>query len=586
VATALAAVLRLDAITQAYGAVERPAWLHATQSGLNRTMGALRPAGLVWNRVGTYPHRDGPPTQYLSDPYTYLIFARDMRSFYQAHHREPVFPFVTRVWLWLLSNQDVAVSFTSASFSVLLVLATYWLGELLWSRWVGFGAALALAIEYDVITWAIGGWRDDAFACGVVACACASLVFLRNPSANAAIFLGVCGGLTCLTRLTAVTFLVPMLAGLLVSGSERFRNRARGVGLALGVGLVVVGPYVINCWIAYGDPLYAINHLTADQLVMEAGQQGAGASPQPSSTTAAGYLFAKVAGRPFQTLETIVLGLSSYPFSNKWVGFDRWIPYVGRLLSWAALAGLILLTTSARGRLVLLLLVTSLAPAALTWRLAADWRFTAHAYPVFLVAAFGTFAAVVTLARRSRIDQDLTRTRVGIAVATAIGATAIFWFVMRPLPFLVVSESLRTHQDVTIGLARASGFFLEGWSTPVAAGNVTLRTAIGETSSIQFPLPIQDDYLLTVRLDPSPRPNASQMPALPVVRVFMNNAPVSTFELTWNPERVGAYSIHVPPTAVRRGTNRLTFMTGAPGPGASEAPRTFVLWYLRISRTR
>jgi hypothetical protein len=188
------------------------------------------------------------------------------------------------------------------------------------------------------------------------------------------------------------------------------------------------------------------------------------------------------------------------------------------------------------------------------------------------------------LARPSRIQNAWTRTRAGVAVATAIGAAAVFWFVTRPLPFLVVSESLRTHEDVTIGLARASGFFLEGWSTPVAAGNVTLRTAIGETSSIQLPLPVQDDYLLTVRLDPSPRPNAGQAPALPVVRVFMNNAPVSTFELTWNPERVGAYAFRVPRTAVRRGTNRLTFMTGTPGP-ASEAPRTFALWYVRISRT-
>jgi hypothetical protein len=172
-----------------------------------------------------------------------------------------------------------------------------------------------------------------------------------------------------------------------------------------------------------------------------------------------------------------------------------------------------------------------------------------------------------------------------VAATGAIGAAAVFWFVTRPLPFLVVNESLRTHEDVTIGLARASGFFLEGWSTPVAAGNVTLRTAVGDTASVQFPLPVEDDYLVTVRLDPSPRPNAGQATALPVVRVFMNSSPVSTFELTWNPERVGAYAIRVPRTAVRRGTNRLTFMTDPPGSGASEAARTFALWYVRISRT-
>ena len=39
-----------------------------------------------------------------------------MTSFYGAHFREPVFPFAVKSYLWLLDDQDVAVSFASATF--------------------------------------------------------------------------------------------------------------------------------------------------------------------------------------------------------------------------------------------------------------------------------------------------------------------------------------------------------------------------------------------------------------------------------------------------------------------------------------
>jgi 4-amino-4-deoxy-L-arabinose transferase-like glycosyltransferase len=591
-AATLAALLRLDAITQSYGPVERPAWLHATQVRWNAMLGAVRPAGLTWGRIGTYPHRDGPPTQYISDPYTYLIFAREMRSFYRAHHREPVFPFATKVWLWLLSNQDVAVSFASASFSVLLVLATYWLGAELSSRWVGFAAAIAMAIEYDAITWAIGGWRDDAFACGVVICVCAMLGYLRSSSRNTAILLGVCGGLTCLTRLTALTFLVPGLAYLLAVGKAPFKARAQGMLLAVLALLAVIGPFAFNCWRTYGDPFYAINHLTGDQLVMEASQGGAPIGVAPgSSTSAATYVMAKAAGRPFRMLETVALGLSAYPFSNKWSGFDRWLPFLGDLVSWAALAGLVLLAGSVPGRLVLLVLVSSLVPAAVTWRLASDWRFTVHAYPFFLVAAFLAIRAAAGVATPSRIRERWAERRPSLrfglfwAISVACAVAAV-WFVTRSLPFLVVGESLSAHEEVTIGLRdRDAGFFLEGWSEP-AAGNVALRTAMGSVASIQLPLPAEGDYLLTLRLDPSPRPAASEPFRAPVIRIFMNSTLISAFEPGWNPERVGMYQVRVPQTSVRRGINRLTFMTDASAPAEPGGParRTFAIWYVRIKR--
>src|SRR5215207_6908204 len=114
VVVAYGTLLRFDALTHTHGAVERPGWLRALQqSRIGES--ALRPAGFRWDR------REG---RYISDPYTYLRYAREMRSFYAAHLREPLFPAATKTSLWLLADQDIAVSFASMFFSVLAVGAT------------------------------------------------------------------------------------------------------------------------------------------------------------------------------------------------------------------------------------------------------------------------------------------------------------------------------------------------------------------------------------------------------------------------------------------------------------------------------
>lgn len=173
----VATVLRLDALTGRFGHVTRPAWLQLLQSGSQTLVGVLDPAVANWAPEPEYPHRDGPPTHYRSDPYTYLQRAREMSSFYEAHYREPVFPFVVKCYLWMLGDQDVAVSFASATFSVLCVLATYLMGALAFSRWVGCAAALGMAVEREVISWVLPAgvmmrsrlpWRSRSAPCSTI----------------------------------------------------------------------------------------------------------------------------------------------------------------------------------------------------------------------------------------------------------------------------------------------------------------------------------------------------------------------------------------------------------------------------------
>jgi hypothetical protein len=322
---------------------------------------------------------------------------------------------------------------------------------------------------------------------------------------------------------------------------------------------------------------------------MEAQQTGSpAAAPAGSSMNVVGYLTSKIGGHPYRTLDTVLLGLTSYPFSNKWSGLNRWIPRLGDVLSWAALAGLLVLGASAPGRLVVLVLVTSLLPAAVTWKLASDWRFTAHAYPFFLVAAFFAFGKVFELLKSFRAGdpQSPARpsfTQVAWWTALIVCIAAGSWFVSRVLPFLVVAESLRAQEEVTIGTDGRDGlFFGDGWAAPERGGNVTLRAATTPMSAIELPLPAAD-YRLTLRLDPYPRPYDGGDARLPAVRVFLNNNLLSTFDLAWNPERVGSYVARVPRTAIQAGANRLTFMSDPPPDSESGSPRhSFAIWYVRI----
>jgi len=369
---AYATLLRIDAITTRYGPLEQPRWAQALQNASDRF--ETWQSALGWRPVD-HPYVGG-------DPINYIRFAKEMESFYGAHVREPVFPFVTKVWLWLLDQQAIAVSFASALFSVLGVWATWLLGSYVFSQWVGLGAALAMAIERDVISWGGNGWRDDAFTFGVVLSTYALVRCYRDTTYHTAVAAGLLGGLSCLTRITSLSFLLAGF-GVLAIVYRADRARRRLLALAVLTMTVVTAPYLLNCWWQFGDPFYAINQHT------EFYQSRQGMSPQ-SDHSATRYIGAMVAEDPLRMVEVFAVGMTTYPFANKWRGFEPWWPGLGRWLSWSAVVGLGLMLRSSDGRFLLIVLAASLLPYAFTWEIrgGAEWRFTQHAYPFYLVAAF------------------------------------------------------------------------------------------------------------------------------------------------------------------------------------------------------
>lgn len=562
-----ASLLRLDALTQKYGPVESPSWLRVVQESRLR-LSAFRPAGMTWPAVPLYPHADGPPTRYQSDPYTYLKYAREMDAFYAAHRREPLFPFITKGFLWVFDQQDIAVSMASALCSLLAVAGTFALGARAFSPVVGLGAALALGIERDVIGLSVEGWRDDAFTAATIWFAYSAVRYLDTPTRHAALLLGVFGGIASLIRITSISFVFPAIALLLLFARAAWKARLVDLALAAAVCTVVIAPFLVNCWVVFGDPLYAIN-VHADVYRAAEGQT------IERTQTAREYIGVQLREHPIRTLDTFALGMTSYPFTNKWRGFAAWGGAVGVWLSWAAVAGLFLWCLSHRGQLLLVLLAGSLLPYAFTWRTLFDWRFTAHAYPFFLVAAcfaLWTVASLIRQADRESLGQ-MIRSR-QILVPTIVAATIAGSAVAldRVVPCLVTAESLGRGEDVTISAGpRDACYFRAGWTPPVRNGNVTSRSARGPFPSMHVPLAAGRAYSVTVRIDPDPAPTGGAfVPS--ATTVFLNNQPLARFALGWNPQRFGAYDVTIPAGWVSAGGNTLTFA----GEGG------FRVWYLRV----
>jgi 4-amino-4-deoxy-L-arabinose transferase-like glycosyltransferase len=569
-------LVRLDAIVERYGQVDHPGWARVLTHAAPRWAAVVKPEAHRWDRIAN-PYTGG-------DPINYLRFAREMRTFYQPHVREPLFLAWTKAFLWLLSDQDVAISFASAASSTVAIFGVYLLTAALASPAAGVAAALLLACEYDLITWGIDGWRDDTFMATVVFAAWAFVRLQRNPTFATGLLAGLTAGLACLTRITALSFLLPALLLVVVDAPHvAWRQRATMAALAAVICGALVGPFLISCAIAMGDPFYAINYHTGYYRFGEGLP-----SSQPMNTAA--YLGAKFASHPVRVLDTVLTGLFVQPFATRFHGYEGYAPHIGAVVQWCAAAGLMMLPFVRAGRMVIVILVSSLLPYAFTWNVSGggEWRFTMHAYPLYIAAA------LFAIERASRLLLRVWQTRrwpvppraaaIRIGVVVLVGGVA--WAVYTALPWFVVRESITRREDVSIETGpRDRVFFAAGWSAPHDDG-VPVRISVGERATVRFPLPARRDYEVVVRLDPVVPDTLRRL------TVLLNRQLVGAVYLRADPSRMGAYRLRLPREQVTIGINELTIVpdtlvtAAAAGPKfewLDSAARPGVrLWYVRV----
>jgi hypothetical protein len=351
---------------------------------------------------------------------------------------------------------------------------------------------------------------------------------------------------------------------------------------------ILVAPYLIACARQYGDPLYALNYHTRYYRAAEGLEKD-------ESVSAASYVRSKLVSHPLTSLDTLSGGLFTFPMSNKWHSYGAWMPGLGTCLWWLAAVGMVAALLLPDGRLLLVLLFSSMIPYALTWTVGGgrEWRFTEHAYPIYLVLACDVVRRAVHAARLWRASPLSRRAWIRSYQWPAIGlvtAGAVIAPIYVLLPFFVARESLQAGEVamITAG-ARDTVFFDSGWSPPSGQNGVALRVAEREHVSLRVPLPAAGSVLLTLRMDPAETTDPTRQPA---VTVFLNRQPLGSVALTRTPGRVGAYRFSIPAGSPRGLTNTIdlvsTHTVAAADAGINFAsldtttPVAFRLWYARI----
>jgi hypothetical protein len=413
-------------------------------------------------------------------------------------------------------------------------------------------------------------------------------VRLRDkPTFGNALLAGALSGLACLTRITAFIFIVPGLVWLVLDGPRPlWIERAKRAGLAILVAAAIVGPYLINCAIATGDPLLSINYHTSFYRFAE-GQ------PIDQPMSAAQYLKSKFAARPVATFDTGLNGLFVQPFITKWRGLEAWVPGAGLVLQWLALAGLVSWPFFASGRLTLVVPLSSLAPYIFTWNLAGggEWRFTMHAYPFYLVAAstaiVGGARLLGSLVQNRGAVPRATLVLAGWRVAAVVLAAALGVAAYLLLPWYVIREAIANNESTSVETGvRDRVFYRTGWSRPHAEGLVTVRVSRTERPVVRIPLSAKRDYDIVLRIDPAVPGTQNR------VSVLFNRHLVGAIPLGWNPERVGTYRVRVTERMVTAGSNELIIIPNTLVTAGTAGPRfTWLdpadkigvrLWYVRI----
>jgi hypothetical protein len=243
-------------------------------------------------------------------------------------------------------------------------------------------------------------------------------------------------------------------------------------------------------------------------------------------------------------------------------------------------------------------MVTSLVPFSFTWTVDPNWRFTVHVYPFLLIAAAAAVSAIVRAMLVVLVPGSARPTfvtwpsRTGWFAWAAVGVIGLVsaWAISSAFPKMLFIENLRQRGVATLTAGtRDSPFFGRGWSAVAGSGNVRMRIAT-TARELALPLPATDDYDVTLRLDPFPRPLGDLVEGLPSLEVSLNGKAVSTIPMRWSADRVGVYVVRLPRALTRRGANRLGLRLvdeGGTGARVSVKPglaggSALGLWYVRV----
>jgi hypothetical protein len=297
--------------------------------------------------------QNAPEDPYRADVRSYLDRAQSLSlfGFYDASFREPLYVAIVGIFLWLFGGQGIGILIQSLFFSIAVLPLAYLLAIRVANRWWALAALLPITLHEWLILEAPSGYRMSTYAFFVLAFT--GWVFLgksRSWHTDAAVT-GILGSAVCLIRLSGLSLVLPLLV--LKAWERRRQENWKAIWVSALVILVLIGPFLVNCYREHGDPFYAVSFHTQFWLDAERTER----AERPVSLTR--YLLDRdIVDLAKGTLK----GLTFLPIRTFWRGLARF-PWMNALIVAAGILGL-LVVLKTRYRFLTVAYLTHLLPFA------------------------------------------------------------------------------------------------------------------------------------------------------------------------------------------------------------------------------
>ena len=190
-------------------------------------------------RLGVDPDGFGGLAQNIVDG---VGFRFDYGTGELTTYRAPAFPFLLAGGLALTGNLVSTAVITQAIIGALTVVSVFWLGDIAFSKRVGFGAALIAAIHPMLVWWSPRMRYEPLLALMVVLMVLTGVRLLRAPTIQRSLAFGAAVGVATLTAQIVVPLAVALVAAMVAMSRARRIMTAR-VAVSLLVAALLVLPW-------------------------------------------------------------------------------------------------------------------------------------------------------------------------------------------------------------------------------------------------------------------------------------------------------------------------------------------------------
>jgi len=365
--------------------------------------------GLEFREAKLHEYEHSP---IVDDAAGYHEFAQKMapftwrEGFYAPRYREPVFPFVLKLFFALFADSDLHHRLMTVYFGVIAIALAWWLGREAFHPFCGLAAALVMATDRYLIFRSMYGYRLELRTVLMVLFVYGLFVCRRGRPVWRSALAGIAGALLALTELS--TF--PAVAFFLVWHVVANRKEWKPASAAVAAAVIVLAPFFIRQAAENGDPFHPLSKHATWYRNVEA-QMNVGKPGYPTEEEIHKYvgyegppitLFQYLFGT--HTIGQLVTGatkgyaryLSGEPFFRTWLL---------RLLFVVGLA--LVLIRPGRRALAFAILVTNTPPAMYLYGLDIlhEERVLLHVYPLAAVFVAVPFVwALGALLERRRKD--------------------------------------------------------------------------------------------------------------------------------------------------------------------------------------